>query len=66
LVTNILGYGENHASRIVSFFKDEPVVGGYIHGFYLMIIGYLFFLDKNISHKYKYIIFVFSIFFLLQ
>ena len=30
-----------------------------------MIIGYLFFLDKNISNKYKYIIFVFSIFFLI-
>ena len=63
--TNILGYGEAFGSRIVSFFKDEPIVGGYIHGFYLMIIGYLFFLDKNISNKYKYIIFVFSIFFLI-
>ncbi|MDB9768214.1 O-antigen ligase family protein [Candidatus Pelagibacter ubique] len=63
--TNILGYGEAHGSRIVSFFKDEPIVGGYIHGFYLMITGYLFFLDKNISNKYKYIILVFSIFFLI-
>ena len=63
--TNILGYGEAYGARIVSFFKDEPIVGGYIHGFYLMIIGYLFFLDKNISNKYKYIIFVFSIFFLI-
>ena len=62
---NILGYGEEYGSRIVSFFKDEPIVGGYIHGFYLVIIGYLFFLDKNISNKYKYIIFVFSIFFLI-
>ena len=62
---NILGYGEEYGSRIVSFFKDEPIVGGYIHGFYLVIIGYLFFLDKNISNKYKYIIFVYSIFFLI-
>ena len=63
--TNIFGYGEAYGARIVSFFKDEPIVGGYINGFYLMIIGYLFFLDKNISNKYKYIIFVFSIFFLI-
>ena len=63
--TNILGYGEAYGARIVSFFRDEPIVGGYIHGFYLVIIGYLFFLDKNISNKYKYIIFVFSIFFLI-
>jgi len=62
---NILGYGEEYGRRIVSFFKDEPIVGGYINGFYLVIIGYLFFLDKNISNKYKYIIFVFSIFFLI-
>ena len=39
---NILGYGEAYGSRIVSFFKDEPIVGGYINGFYLIIIGYLF------------------------
>ena len=36
--TNIFGYGEAYGSRIVSFFKDEPIVGSYIHGFYLMII----------------------------
>ena len=29
-----------------------------------MIIGYLFYLNKNISNKYKYIILIFSIFFL--
>ena len=46
---NILGYGENYGSRIVSFFKDEPIVGGYINGFYLIIIGYLFYLNKDFS-----------------
>ncbi|MDA9898752.1 hypothetical protein N9D64_01625, partial [Candidatus Pelagibacter ubique] len=38
---NILGYGEAYGARIVSFFKDEPIVGGYINGFYLIIIGFL-------------------------
>jgi len=62
---NILGYGEAYGSRIVSFFKDEPIVGGYINGFYLIIIGYLFYINKNISNKYKYIILIFSIFFII-
>jgi len=62
---NILGYGESHGSRIVSFFKDEPVVGGYINGFYLVIIGYLFYLNKEVSNKYKSIILIFSILFLV-
>ena len=62
---NIFGYGEAYGSRIVSFFKDEPIVGGYINGFYLIIIGCLFYINKNTSNKYKYIILVFSIFFII-
>ena len=62
---NILGYGETYGSRIVSFFKDEPIVGGYINGFYLVIIGYLFYVNDKIINKYKYIILIFSIFFLI-
>jgi len=27
--------------RIVSFLKDEPIVGGYLNGFYLLIVGFL-------------------------
>ena len=61
---NTLGYGEEYGQRIVSFFKDEPIVGGYINGFYLIIIGYLFYINKNTSNKYKYIILIFSIFFI--
>ena len=61
---NILGYGEEYGRRIVSFFKDEPIVGGYINGFYLIIIGYLFYINKNISNKHRYIILIFSIFFI--
>ena len=63
--TNILGYGEAYGRRIVSFFKDEPIVGGYIGGFYLIIIGYLFYLNDEIVNKYKKIILIFSIFFLM-
>ena len=60
---NILGYGEIYGNRIVSFFKDEPIVGGYINSFYLIIIGYLFTLKKD-TVNYKNIIFIFSILFL--
>ena len=62
---NILGYGDEHGARIVSFFKDEQIVGGYINGFYLIIIGYLFYINENISKKYKYFIIIFSIFFII-
>ena len=62
--TNILGYGEDYGSRIVSFFKDEPIVGGYISGFYLIIIGFLFYLNDKILNKYKYIILILTIFFI--
>ena len=47
---NILGfsYGQRISDdgtkvlhgRIVSFFKDEPIVGGFIGGFFLMLVGY--------------------------
>ena len=62
--TNILGYGKTYGARIVSFFKDEPIVGGYINGFYLIIIGFLFYLNNKILNKYKYIILIFTIFFI--
>jgi len=62
---NIFGYGEAYGSRIVSFFKDEPIVGGYINGFYLIIIGYLFYIKKNTTNKYKYIILVISLLFII-
>ena len=54
---NIFGYGENYGRRIISFFKDEPIVGGYLNAFYLIIIGYLF----SLNNKYKNIILIVSI-----
>ena len=62
---NILGYGAEYGRRIVSFFKDEPIVGGYINGFNLVLIGYLFYLNDKIVNKYKNIILIYSIFFLI-
>ena len=48
---NILGFGEQYGERIVSFFKDEPIVGGYVNSFYLIVIGYLFDKHKNYDQK---------------
>jgi len=47
---NLLGYGELYGRRVVSFFKDEPIVGGYVNAFYLILIG---FLHEIKNKKYK-------------
>ena len=54
---NILGYGgEEYGRRLVSFFKDEPIVGGYLNAFYLILIGFLY---LRFGEKYKnYVIFL--------
>lgn len=57
---NLVGFESPYRERIVSFFKEEPVVGGYINSFYLVIIGFLF-----MNFKYKKLIFIFSIIFLV-
>ena len=59
---NIVGYGgySVYGDRIVSFFKDEPIVGGYIYSFYLIIFGFLFY-EFN---QRKNLIILFSIIFL--
>jgi O-antigen ligase len=62
---NILGYGELYGDRIVSFFKDEPIVGGYINSFYLIVIGYFFSLSNKFTKNYRYLILIASLFFLL-
>jgi len=54
---NILGFGELYGKRVVSFFKDEPIVGGFLNGFYLIIIGFLlnelkYCTIKTISYTY--------------
>ena len=64
---NLLGYnGGIYQNRIVSFFKDEPIVGSYINGFYLIIIGFLLsqikFLNKNFIIFFSLIILLSVIF----
>ena len=67
---NLLGYpetGENivsYGSRLVSFFKDEPIVGGFIYSFFLILMGYLFekYKKVNIFLILLTITFFFSIF----
>ena len=44
---NLLGFKSPSSTRIVSFFKDELVVGGFILGFSFLISGFLFKLNKN-------------------
>ena len=62
--TNILGFGGiSYGYRIVSFFKDEPIVGGYLNGFYLIIIGFLLSESKD---KNNYFIFILSIIFIIS
>jgi O-antigen ligase len=60
---NMLGFGELYGKRIVSFFKDEPIVGGYLNGFYLIIIGFLF---NGLKGNKNYLIILLSIIFIIS
>ncbi len=55
---NTLGYVSPYGKRIVSFFKDEPIVGGYLNAFYLILIG---FLNLRFKNKYLNLITLFAI-----
>ena len=61
---NILGYGEVYGDRIVSFFKDEPIVGGYLNAFIFIIIGYFFdkFFEKDLRFKILLVFIIFLLF----
>ena len=67
--TNILGYGAidtSHGSRIVSFFKDEPIAGAYINGFLFLILGYISLVLKKRGDFYKYFSLLFFVLFLIS
>ena len=57
---NILGFISENKKRIVSFFKDEQVVGAFLNGFIFIIIGFLFqkFEEKKNYEKLFIILFV--------
>ena len=60
---NTLGFdGQQYGYRIVSFFKDEPIVGSYLNGFYLLIVSFFMIEFKN---KKLLIIFILLILFFL-
>ena len=49
---NILGFGEDvfataNGKRIVSFFKDEAIAGGFVASFFLMLTGYSILLTQD-------------------
>ena len=50
---NLVGFESPHRERIVSFFKDEHIVGGYLYGFSFILLGYLF---DNYKLNNKYLI----------
>ena len=60
---NILGFGELYGKRVVSFFKDEPIVGGFLNGFYLIIVGFLL---NELKYGKNYFIILFSIIFIIS
>lgn len=71
--TNMLGWGASEISgvkqpdglRIQSFFKDESIVGTFIHGFIFLIIGYLLTIF-NKKNKINFLIYLLIFCFLLS
>jgi len=62
---NILGFGEEYGERVVSFFKDEPIVAGYLNGFFFLILGYLFNNKNSEQNKIFIICVILSLIFLI-
>jgi len=65
---NLIGYGgieEIYGDRIVSFFKDEAIVGAYLNGFIFIIIGYLFKEYFKKDTKIKLLLFLATLFFIV-
>ncbi len=63
---NLVGFGnELYPDRVVSFFKDEPIVGSLVYGFSFILIGYLFSRYSE-NKKSKVIIFFLPLLFLIS
>ena len=71
LRTNIFGWGAQEidgviqpdGTRVVSFFKDEPISGSFIYGFIFLILGYLLLILKNKKNG-NYLFLFLTVFFL--
>ena len=71
--TNMLGWGASEINgvkqpdglRVQSFFKDESIVGTFIHGFIFLIIGYLLTIF-NKKNKINFLIYLLIFCFLLS
>ena len=60
---NIFGFGgDQPGGRIVSFFKDESIVGGFVNSFYLIIFGFLF---DQFKGNYKNLFLIFLVVFFI-
>ena len=66
--SNVFGWGpqeidgifQPYGSRVMSFFKDEPIAGSFIYGLIFIIIGCLFILQKKkINYFYLFLAFIF-------
>ena len=68
--SNIFGWGaeeingvfQPYGSRIMSFFKDEPIAGSFIHGFIFLISGFLFVFLKDKKKGFYIYFFLTSLF----
>ena len=58
----INGIPQPNGSRVVSFFKDEPIAGAYLNGFIFLILGYLFTKIKKDKLKNFFIYYINNIF----
>ena len=56
---NILGYVSDNKKRIVSFFKDEQIVGAFLNGFAFILIGFCFNNFEKKTKKEKFLIYFF-------
>ncbi len=63
--SNILGFNSGiYKDRIVSFFRNEPVTGSFLYGFYLIIFGFCIhdFDNKNNFNKIISILIIIIVF----
>ena len=60
---NLLGYSHDYGNRVVSFFKNKAIVGGFVNAFFLISIGFLL---SNFKDKKKFLILILSLIFFIS